>query len=1361
TSGSTGRPKGVAVAHGGVANLAGAMRSALGVGEGVVALQFASFSFDAAVLDVAVTLAAGGTLAIASSEERREPEALAEMIRTAGVEVASVVPSLLGVLDPDSVPGVRNWVLGAERLNADLASRWSGQAQVWNTYGPTEATVITTAVPLDRGIRPEDLPPSIGAPIGNARVFVLDGFLQPVPVGVTGELYVAGAGLARGYAGRPDLTAERFVACPFGGRMYRSGDLARWTADGQLLFAGRADEQVKIRGFRVEPGEIEAVLASHEAVGQAAVVVREDRPGDKRLAAYIVPAGQDLDTDGLREFAGLRLPEYMVPQAMVVLDVLPLTPNGKLDKTALPAPDAAGSREGRAPATPVEEVLCTLFAEVLGRDRVGPEDSFFELGGDSITSMLLVSSARRAGLAITARQVFERRTPAGLAVAAVPDDAALGQPTAGVAGVGEIPLTPVMHELIERVGAEKIDQVIQSALVVAPAGLDFAVLTDAVRALAGHHDALRARLEHTPQPRLVVPEELSSGPFTHRVDAVDGDLRRLVDEETRAAVARLDPLAGAMVQAVWFDLGPDTPGRLLLVVHHLVVDTVSFRVLLPDLAEAYEALADGQAPALQSVPTSFRQWAGGLAGQAVGVERVAELSGWVGLLSGPDPLLTVRAVDPVRDVGGSVRRVSVRIPVEVTSELLTGVPVAYRAGVDDVLLAGLAAAVVEWRAGGSAVLVDVEGHGRVPLSGGEDLSRTVGWFTRVHPVRLDVGSVDLSDVRGGGVAAGRVVKRVKEQIRAVPGHGLGYGMLRYLNPETAPELAALPTAQIGFNYLGRFTDTATDGVVCKAWTPAAEAGPASGTAGEYPVMHAIEAEGVVQDSTNGPELTLTLVWPEGLLAEEAARSLADGWAAMLAGLVEHSTGAGAGGRTPSDLPLVSLDQSQIEELEAQVPDLTDVLPVTPLQEGLLFHALFDEHDADVYVEQIDLGLEGPLDTAVLRSAWEALLARHASLRAGFRQLPRVDHPVQVISGGVSLPWREVDLSWSAEDEDAANAEAERLGVEERGRRFDLAEPPLVRILLVKLGADRYRMMITLHHIVLDGWSLPILMQELWTAYEAGGSTAGLPTVTPYRDYLEWLTRQDKEAARDAWRQALAGADEPTRVAPDDTVVSASTPFGRVSLLAGEELAAALKDFARARGLTLNTVVQAAWAMIVGQMAGRNDVVFGASVAGRPAGLPGMETMLGLFINTVPVRVRLDPAQTVAELLTELQAAQSALLDHQHLGLTEIQRLAGPGAVFDTLMAFENYPGDPDAQPVTEGLRLTDSMLRESTNFPLALVVNPTDDDLRIRLDHLLSVFDTAMARSMVERFVWVLEQVVVDSGVCLGGVDVVGEVERS
>ncbi|MFD4530480.1 condensation domain-containing protein, partial [Streptomyces sp. NPDC058470] len=514
-----------------------------------------------------------------------------------------------------------------------------------------------------------------------------------------------------------------------------------------------------------------------------------------------------------------------------------------------------------------------------------------------------------------------------------------------------------MHELIDRVGPDRLGQVFQSALVVAPAGLDFVVLTDAVQALVDHHDALRARLELEPERRLVVPETAAAGAWTQRVDAtgLEGDdLGGLIREQAQAAVDRLDPRAGVMVQVVWFDAGPDTPGRLLVVVDHLVVDGVSWRLLAPDLAETYAALAEGRDIALDAVPTSFRHWARELAVQAESEETRAELPQWTELLKGPDPMLTSRPVDPDRDIEATMRHLSVTVPSEVTSALLTSVPAAFHAGIDDVLLTGLTAAIAEWRDGRSTAggfLVDVESHGRVPLSEGDDLSRTVGWFTSAYPVRLDVGAVDLADVRAGGPAAGRAVKRVKEQLRAVPGDGLGYGMLRYLNPETAPELAALPSAQIGFNYLGRFTAGAADEEVQKDWSPAGEAGPGAGVLGEFSVMHALEVIGVVDESADGPQLTLTVAWPERLLDEAAAEALLGSWAAMLTGLVSHVSRPGSGGRTPSDFPLVALDQGRIEQLEADVPGLAEVLPVSPLQEGMLFHALFDEQGTDVYVEQ--------------------------------------------------------------------------------------------------------------------------------------------------------------------------------------------------------------------------------------------------------------------------------------------------------------------------------------------------------------------------------------------------------------------------
>ncbi|MFC6019329.1 amino acid adenylation domain-containing protein, partial [Plantactinospora solaniradicis] len=656
-----------------------------------------------------------------------------------------------------------------------------------------------------------------------------------------------------------------------------------------------------------------------------------------------------------------------------------------------------------------------------------------------------------------------------------------------------------------------------------------------------------------------------------------------------------------------------------------------------------------------------------------------------------------------------------------------------------------------------------------------DLSRTVGWFTNSYPVRLDPGAVNFTEVRAGGPAAGRAIKRIKELLRAVPGDGLGYGLLRYLNPDTAPQLANLPTPQIGFNYLGRITTEGAGPAAPQDWVPTGAAATGGGPGETLPVMHALEAMGMVHDLPDGPRLTLALAWPEQLLAESTVRTLLDGWAAMLTGLAVHTAESGGGGYTPSDLPLTELSQDELDEFEAKAitngQSLSGVWPLSPLQEGLLFHALFDEQGTDVYVEQLVMGLGGNLDVGALRASWQGMLDRHETLRACFQRRSS-GSPVQLIMRRVALPWREEDLSNLAGD--AAEAEAERIAVEERAERFDLAVAPLLKVVLIKFGADRYRMLVTLHHILLDGWSLQLLLNELWASYEAGGSVAGLPVVTPYREYLEWLARQDEQAARDAWRAVLAGTDEPTLVAPVDHGAAQATA-GVLSGAAGEELDAALRELARTSGLTLNTVLQAAWAVVVGQLTGRRDVVFGTSVAGRPADLSGMESMVGLFINTVPVRVRFSPEQTVAQMLEELQAQQTGLMDFQYLSLSEIQRLAGPGGVFDTMMAFENFgsgvtgqkapdsTGQPPAgeaqEAATESLRITEVGVRESINYPLGLVVSPVGG-LKMRLIYQPDLFDERAAQTIIDRMVHVLAQVAADPGARLRDLDALVPEER-
>ncbi|MFC1414690.1 amino acid adenylation domain-containing protein, partial [Streptacidiphilus sp. N1-12] len=1335
TSGSTGRPKGVVVPHSAIVNRLRWMERYCpsGGADGRVLLKTPS-SFDVSVVEFFWPLTVGATLVVAPPGAHRDPEALAALIRREQITYAHFVPSMLEAFlqwpGAGDCTSLRHVVCSGEALPPRLAARFHrllGGTALHNFYGPTEAAVDVTAWTVDT---PEPAAVPIGRPIDNTAVHVLDGALRPLPTGAVGELYLAGTGLALGYHGRPVLTAERFVASPFGppgSRLYRTGDLVRWSPEGQLLYVGRVDDQVKIRGQRIEPGEIEAALTRHPGLADCAVLVREDRPGVQRLVAYAVPAaGADPTVEELREHAAAVLPAALVPSAIVLLPALPLGPSGKLDRRALPAPDFAAETAGRAAATPREELLCTLFAEVLGLPGVGADDGFFALGGDSILSIQLTARARAEGLLLTPRDVFARPTPAGLARIARTAEAALAEDPD--AGIGDVPLTPIMRALRDRGGSSAGFS--QAALLTVPAGMDRDVLRAALQAVMDRHDMLRLRLTVTesgdwslataPRGAVAAADLLRRVAVPQAVLSAEDGLRGLVAVEAATAQADLAPERGAVLRAVWFDAGPEASGRLLLTVHHLAVDAVSWPILLTDLHQAWSATAGGTEPALAPVPASFRTWARRLAA-APSPDRGSAY--WQDLGAFEDPALTDRQVGP-GDSYAHAGGLTVELPVADTLSLLEHVPTAYRAGLDEALLTALALAVARWRSrrgpdGGSAVLVDVERHGREDA--GLDLSRTVGWFTSQAPALLNPGEAGWDES-----SAGRALMRVKEDLRRVPDRGRHYGV----RPDQAPTVP-----QVGFNYLGRQARGGTGD-----WTPAPESDVLPlGADLAQPVPHLLDLDAVVEEGPEGPRLVGRWTWAGALLTEAEVRDLAEAWCEALRVLAAHLRRPDAGGRTPADFPLLALTQAAVAQAESKVgpAPLQDLLPLAPVQQGLLYHALRDPEQTDVYSVQFTVELAGAPDRPALRAACERLLARHPALRAGFIRLG--DLAVQAVPESVPLPWQEADLSDAA---DPAGQLAELL-TGERLRRFDLDRPPLLRFVLVRLPDRRAALVLTAHHILLDGWSLPLVLRDLFALYRAerSGEDPALPAPVGLADYLGWLAAQDREAAAGAWRETLGGAAGrvvPTLVAPSGfpTVLPE-----QLSTELDPTTTAALTAAARQHGLTLNTVVQGLWALLLGELTGAADVVFGATGAERPAELPGVAEIVGPLISTAPVRVGIDPAQPMAVLLARLQSEQAGLAAHRHLGLAEIQRAAGAGPLFDTCVVFQNYP---QRQTVRElagegGLNVTGFSGRDAYHYPLKLTVAP-DERLHLALDHHPDAVPGATAAAVLARLRRLLER---------------------
>ncbi|MFE9453859.1 amino acid adenylation domain-containing protein [Streptomyces sp. NPDC006739] len=1081
--------------------------------------------------------------------------------------------------------------------------------------------------------------------------------------------------------------------------------------------------------------------------------IRANNPGLAKAIGPLLAA--------LPEYLRGRLPDYMVPTAIVPLSEIPLTPNGKLNRRVLPPPDYAQVSTGRAPRNQREQMFCELFAEVLGLASVGIDDDYFALGGDSIRSIQVVARAKTRGEEVSVREIFEHRTVARLAELLDERDeetSALAELPGG--GTGWAPLSPTAAHLLALGG--DLDRACTSRVLTLPAGTDRAELVAAVRAVLDQHDVLRARLDRAAPGLWIEPADSVDAEAllreARRAEAGDDPVRGELD----AAAGRLDPHTGVMAQFVWLTSDSDAD-RLLIVVHRLVMDRVSWRILLPDLVRAWQQVRDGKAPVPARVGTSFRRWAHALADEAAAPDRRAELPLWQRVLRDAEPGLGAPEPERTGDAAPA-DTVRVQVPADVTRTLLNVLPAAFRADADDALLTGLALALARRREvrglPASPALVRLEGRDRhehmVP---GADLSRTIGSLTAVFPARLDLAGIDLADAFGGGAAAGRALKAVKEQLRSVPDNGIGYGLLRHLNPETAAEFAADREPRIGFTYHGESlgADLPED-LSGLGWElDAAHREPLAGPDRQLPVRAGLEIDATTTVTPDGDELAAGFRFPAGVLSRDEVGELAELWVQALTGLARHAETPGAGGLTPSDAPLVAVRQDEIDGWQSRFGRLAEVWPVTPAQSGLLFHAMLAGTEFDVYHMQLVFHLAGETDPQRMRRAGQALLGRYTNLRAAFVNSADGD-VVSVVPEAVELPWQHLDLT--ALDEAERVETFERFLVEDRATHFDVGTPPLIRLALVELEPDRAELVLTAHHVLFDGWSTPLLMRDLLLLYASDGDASGMPPARDFGEFLTWRSRHDHEESARAWAAELEGVEEPTLLVPRATTRHDSGGVGNLDVAIGDM--SGLLRRAAELGVTVNTLVQGAWGVMLANLTGRSDIVFGATVAGRPAAFIDADDMVGLFINTIPVRVRCDWRSTFAELLAELQNRQVALLDHHHHSLVEIQQATGLSTLFDTLVLFESFPVDREAivEANSEaGVAITGLRPFAGSHYPITLAA-ASEPEVQFALQYQQDLLDEDAAADIVGRFVRILEQVVADPGVRVGDLDVLGADEQ-
>ncbi|MEG4456885.1 amino acid adenylation domain-containing protein [Microcoleus sp. N9_A1] len=1371
TSGSTGKPKGVMIEHRSIVNFTSSVITIYNITQSDRVLQFASIAFDWAAIEIFPCLSAGGTLVLRTDDMLMSGSTFVQRCREwevtiidwptshwhrVMVELAAAEQTLPESLRVVSVGG--DAVLPASlKLWQRCVKGLANPPQLLNGYGPTEATVVATYYEVSEFItkNPAASCVPIGTPIGNLTTYILNHYLQPVPIGVPGELHIGGEGLARGYLGRPDLTAEKFIPNPFSNepsaRLYKTGDKVRYRPDGNIEFLGRIDNQVKIRGFRIEPGEIEAALSQHPNVQEAAVIAREDSPGDKRLVAYFVSNLKQPTIDELRHFLKEKLPYYMVPTAFVTLDALPLTPNGKVDRKALPTPDTARQElqaDKVEPRTRKEEILAQIWREVFHREFLSIHDNFFEVGGDSILSIQIISKANSAGLFLTLKQIFQHQTIAELAAVATTTKtlkAFQGLVT------GSLPLTPIQHWFFAQ-NLPNPHHFNQAFLLEVPATFNPDLLQQALQQLLLHHDALRLRFNQSEacwQPFNALPDETVPFSLIDLSTLQEEAHSQEIESTSSQLQASLNLNSSPLLRVALFHLGTQKPSRLLLVIHHLVVDGVSWRILLEDLQTAYQQLESGKPIQLHPKTTSFKHWAEKLTEYAFSPAAKKELTYWSNIST---PKITHLPVDCNQGANteASARSVKVSLNEEETRALLQEIHKAYHTQINDILLTALVQVLATW-SGSNSVIIDLEGHGREEILPDVDLSRTVGWFTTIFPVHLELKATEnLSDA----------IQSIKEQLRAIPNRGIGYGVLRYLSEdaEITSQLSSIPQAEVSFNYLGQFDWGMQENSFIKLASESV--GPKHSQLGQR--SHLLEINGLVVEN----QLQLEWTYSENFHQRATIESLAQDFAASLRTLIAHCLSADAGDYTPdvfenptlhSDAQPINNDQHQENNIPLPLhllelsPGISELLPLdtesayplAKMQEFMWHHYVNDSQKMGVYhCQQSHDIYDESLDLNAFKKALLILVQKHPALRTVFitsNGLPAV----QVVKKNLRCSINEQDISHLKSEEQSNYIDA--VMKQDRQNLFDVENPnePLFRFRIFQKAENKFEFLISIHHAITDGWGNVEFHNELYEIYSAlkkGEEITVVPTANVYKEFValekEIIGSQD---ASNFWKLHLKDHTykplKPLTTSVEQVeAVAEKYSFESENIADSRELCRKLKVSPKA--LFLSTYLD-----LIGTMMKSNKVCVGIISNGRTERLSDPFGALGLFWNIVPFCQPIREDKGV-----QIKNVQQSLIDiepYVRYPLLEISSDQQKTELFFATFNFVNFHNAKNLKADT-GLNVNWIKSHDKFNFPLnyAVSMSPVEGNVSLSVEYDRMYFSRQEIRSMIHNYIEILKHTV-------------------